>query len=195
MSPEPAPAWLTSIRWVAPSVAAEMELGDPVAGVGEDGAGIVGDRDLEGDPLGATEGEAEVPGDRIEVEGGGGSPEERRSNVGRAGSPTGAEALAVGASEGEGDLRGGDAESAEEAEFGGLSAAEAGELAAGSDVGVEGMAEAEVDEEAEVGEYEAERRGQRVSRTLRGREGRGRVGVPRGGAGEGVLEARPPPEM
>jgi hypothetical protein len=160
----------------------QVELGDSVVGVGEDPTVVVGDGDGEGSPLGATQGEAEFAGLRIEVELGGEGPQERGPDVGQPGRSAAAESLAVGASDPEGDLGGGDPHRAEEVEVAGAVPREAGELGAGGEPSGERLAEAEVDEEAEVVESQADGRGEGLGGELRPPiRGRSRERPPRNG--------------
>jgi len=89
-------------------VQANVSLGDPSVGVSEDLSVIVGDRYDQGSPFSASEGESELAGLEIEVEGSDGNADEGSSNVGNSALQSLADSGPVAARERTRDLGRGD---------------------------------------------------------------------------------------
>ncbi len=131
-------------------VRSEVQLGQSVGGVGQDGPMVGGGAEHHRCPGSGAEGEAELAGLGVKVETALGEANEGSAYVGDPGRRPPTEPTAMGRRETEGDLGRGEADGAGDVEVSGPVASEAGEGAPGGEVFGERLAEALVDEEAEL---------------------------------------------
>jgi hypothetical protein len=139
-------------------VKSEVDLSDPMCRISEDPSEVVGDRNRHRRPLATSEGEAQLSGLAVEVEGPCGDTDEGGTNVRSAtGNPL-PEPGSVTAGEGARNIGGGAANRSGDSRFQGLGPGESGESSTGRQSIGEGVAQALVDQEAEVVHEESERR-------------------------------------
>jgi hypothetical protein len=135
----------------------QVELFDSEPRGGEDLAMIVGHGDGERNPLATTQGEPDLAGLRVEVEGGGGSPEEGSVDVGGPRRDSHSNPPSMSRGERESDLGGAEGHLSVHSGLERAVADEAAELAPGSGAGGEGMTQALVDEKPKLVEEDPSR--------------------------------------